>query len=263
MNSKSICVLLPLVAAFVACGKQQNEEVTVEESVKIESYVSKGDSMVYGLACDGCTDSVLVLLPDSGGDPVAYDILGAMRERKVFGRPRIGDKVAVLVDPQQRDVVRMAVNLERVNGTWYYEALPQLRHTIRQRVDSLSALGEEQKARMDSVFGHLFVPREYVYTLKRDFTVKTAGGPPTTTTLDGSSPVEYPPIKRYMEWHVHNGKIILSYPDFKEGSTDKTVQLKHDTAEFVLLRRDTMALRFGEVVQGYKLKPDTAATADL
>ena len=36
-----------------------------------------------------------------------------------------------------------------------------------------------------------------------------------------------------------------------------SIELKNDTAEFVLLRRDTMALRFGDRVQGFKLKPDS------
>lgn len=263
MNRKSLYCLVPLLLACVACVEQRKENVEAEESLKIESYVAKGDSMVYGLACDGCSDSVLVLLPDSGGDPVFYNILRAMSERKVFGRPRIGDKMAVLVNPEKKDEVTLAVNLEQVNGTWYYMGLPILKHRLRRYADSIAAIGGEQKERMDSFVGQLMVPREYVYTLKRDFTVKTAGGPPQASTLDGNSPVEYPAIRRYMEWHVHNGKIILSYPDFKENDTTKTVSLKNDTAEFVLLRRDTMALKFGDRVQGFKLKPDTVASPNL
>jgi hypothetical protein len=33
--------------------------------------------------------------------------------------------------------------------------------------------------------------------------------------------------------------------------------LVNDTAEFVMLRRDTMALRFSDRIQGFKLKPDS------
>ena len=263
MNCKSFYCLLTLLLACWSCAEQRNEDEEAENDLKIESYVAKGDSMIYGLACDGCTDSVLVLLPDSGGDPVNYDILNAMQERKVFGRPRIGDKMAVLVHPEKANEVLMAVNLEQVNGTWYNMVLPELHHRIRHRMDSLNTVNDEHRARVDSFLEKVMIPREYAYMLKRDYTVKTMGGPPVKTTLDGNSPVEYPPIKRYTEWHVFNGKIILSYPDFKEGSSDTEVALKNDTAEFVLLRRDTMALKFGEQVQGFKLKPDTVAKSGL
>ena len=67
--------LLVALALFVACGKGEDKQIQNEDVILPKSYISVGDSMIYGLACDGCSDSVLVLLPDSGGDPVYYNIL--------------------------------------------------------------------------------------------------------------------------------------------------------------------------------------------
>lgn len=254
-----------MMVVFLACGKTGDPQETVDDVLVMKSYVSSDDSMLYGLACDGCNDSVLVFLPDSGGDPVYYDIVNAMSERRIFGWPRVGDKMAVLVDPENPKVVLMAVNMEQVKGTWYYEEMPQSRLFLPASNTNESGREEEAKMqqRRDSFIHAAMVPREYVYTLKRDYTVKTEGGPPRTTSLDRRSPVEYPPIKRYTEWHLHNGKIIFS-TNVKDslaqqvmGQTRDSMVLVNDTAEFILLRRDTMALRFSDRIQGFKLKRDS------
>lgn len=244
---------------FVACGK--TDVAQEEDSVQVvtQSYVAIGDSMLYGLACDGCTDTTLVLLPDSGGDPITYNIVPARSEKKFFGRPQIGDKVAVMLNPENPTEVLLAVNLEQVKGTWYYEQLPVLRR--RAPADSIAMsqmeFTEEEKARFDSMISTLMIPREYAYTFKHDFTIKTEGGPPRTTSLDRNLPVVYPPMTRYMEWHIFNGKIILTYGGFHISGSKDSIELKNDTAEILLLRRDTMALRFRDRIQGFRLRPDT------
>jgi hypothetical protein len=63
---------------------------TDEDAINTEQN-AKGDSTVYGLACDGTNDSVIVFLPNSGGDPITYDIVGAMQNHRVIGKPQIGD----------------------------------------------------------------------------------------------------------------------------------------------------------------------------
>ena len=50
-------------------ARGEKPDGNVGTSTKIE-----GDSTRYGLACEGCTDSVLVFLPGTGGDPVTYNI---------------------------------------------------------------------------------------------------------------------------------------------------------------------------------------------
>lgn len=251
-----------LLLASVACGRQQEKTEDASESMIMQSYVAQGDSMMYGLACDGCSDSVLVLLPDSGGDPISYSIVRAMRERQIFGRPQIGDKMAVRVNPENPKELLVVIDLEQVKGTWYYVQSPQLREHLRS--DSMTAilaeLSDEERARLDSALQSMMVPREYVYTLKRDFTVMSSGGPPRANSLEGELPVVYPPLTRYMEWHVFNGKIIFTSGGYRMSGTNDSVPLRNDTAEFVLLRRDTMALRFRDHVQGFRLKPDSTLT---
>ena len=119
LKTTSLFVLLPMFLLFIACGKTEIMQ-EMKETTNIKSYVSKGDTMLYGLACDGCSDSVLVFLPDSGGDPINYSILEARLNHQVFGRPRIGDRMAVLVDTANPKALMLAINMEQVNGTWYY-----------------------------------------------------------------------------------------------------------------------------------------------
>lgn len=261
LKTSSLLSLLPMFLLFVACSKTEQLPETSDMNIETKSYVSKGDSMLYGLACDGCSDSVLVFLPDTGGDPVNYSIVEARLNHQVFGRPRIGDRMAVLVDTANPKALMLAINMEQVNGTWYYEEMPQPRQRIAIPSSDAKGAGQEMnekdRQRRDSIIQTYMVPREYAYTFKRDQTVNTQGGPPRTSSLDRNTPVEYPPMKRYSEWHLCNGKIIFTYSTFPvPGNTDSTL-LVNDTAEFVMLRRDTMALRFNDHIQGFKLKPDS------
>ena len=253
MNKKTIFAVVALLVFTMSCGGGKEGEDNLEKTLTVKNYIAENDSMMYGLACDGCNDSILVLLPDSGGDPVFYNIIEARRNNKVYGMPSIGDKMAVMVSPDNPLELLMVVNLEQIKGKWYYERLP----IVKAFEPMDSDLTEEEKAFLDSVVQLKMVPREYVYTLRRDFTVLSSGGPPRSSSLDRESFIEYPPMKRYSEWHIHNGKIIFSYADRNNHEKEDSIALLNDTAEFVMLRPDTMVLRFAYGVQGFKLKPDT------
>ena len=72
---KKALLFLPIAAFMTACGSKQPKEDKVPNDA-ISMYKSiPGDSALYGLACDGCTDSILVFLPYSGGDPDTFDII--------------------------------------------------------------------------------------------------------------------------------------------------------------------------------------------
>jgi len=86
-----------------------------------------GDSALYGLACDGCTDSVLVFLPYSGGDPDTFDIIECRQQRRILGRPHIGDALAVIVNPENRDEALWVINIGTLEGEWCYMVEPTLR----------------------------------------------------------------------------------------------------------------------------------------
>ena len=73
-------ILLAAAATLltVACSTKQEQPATdvADDAISLKKNLP-GDSALYGLACDGCTDSVIVLLPHDGSDPVTYDILKA------------------------------------------------------------------------------------------------------------------------------------------------------------------------------------------
>ena len=103
-------------------NKTEEPKKTVGTSTKI-----KGDSTLYGLACDGCTDSVLVFLSGQGGDPVNYNIIDASKNRKVIGRPQVGDWVCLIVNGTDKKKADLVINLDRLKGTWVNLEKPWLR----------------------------------------------------------------------------------------------------------------------------------------
>ena len=92
-----IAVIAALTLAACGGNKKGNDSVQVVKDVRLP-----GDSTFYGLACDGCTDSVLVVLPSDDSDPIKFNIIEAMRSHKVFGRPKIGDMMAVVINKDNK-----------------------------------------------------------------------------------------------------------------------------------------------------------------
>lgn len=262
---KTCLYALMLVMLAASCAKK-TETDPLETEIKTINYVARGDSTLYGLACDGCNDSILVFLPDSGGDPVKYNIVNARRNNQYFGRPDVGDRMALLVNPNDSMEVLMAIDMERLCGTWVYTVFPELRKLPspeeKERIEA--SFSSEEKQRFDSLLATLMVPREYGYTFKRDHTATSAGGPPRKTALDEDAPVVYPTMRRYTEWHVFNGKLIFSYGGFNRKGEDsrQNMQLHNDTAQLLLLHSDTMAIQFADHIQGFRLRPDTTKTAE-
>lgn len=264
MKTSRLLFLMSILLVMFSCGEGKTESDPEQVEIRTYSYEAKGDSTLYGLACSGCTDSVLVFLPDRGGDPIYLNIINANRAHHIFGYPKVGDKMAVLLNPQDSTEVLVAIDIDQLRGTWVYQEMPTFKWQDNpEEIDSIrKTMSEEALHRMDSVLQTMMVPREYGYTFKRDYTIMSVGGPPRATSLDTNSPVEYPPLRRYNEWHIHNGKIIFTSGGMRanESNADAPVQarqLMNDTAEFVVLLRDTMAIRFGDTVRGFRLKPDS------
>lgn len=116
-----------IALGITACSNRKPEKSKdVVQPINPEKN-APGDKMVYGLACEGCTDSVIVFLPNSGGDPVTFDILDAMRNHKVYGRPKIGDTVALLMDKEEKKTCDMVIDLNELQGNWCYKVMPKMR----------------------------------------------------------------------------------------------------------------------------------------
>lgn len=242
---QTVIILAATAMLLGAChsGTQTEKNSTVyNETVTLE-----GDSTVYGLACDGCTDSILVYLPFSGGDPDSIDILNARVQRKVFGRPEVGDEVAFVLNASNKKVADLVINIDRLKGSWCYQVMPKLRRRLGASADSVVQLPPDFP---DSLRKKWFQPREYGLELQRDNIVRPIGT--QTRGKEQQGPVEYPEMKRYREWHIYNGHLLLM--ETRRDTTGARKTISTDTADIVVMRHDSLLLRFADHEQGYYRK---------
>lgn len=242
---QTVIILAATAMLLGAChsGTQTEKNSTVyNETVTLE-----GDSTVYGLACDGCTDSILVYLPFSGGDPDTIDILNARVQRKVFGRPEVGDEVAFVLNASNKKVADLVINIDRLKGSWCYQVMPKLRRRLGASADSVAQLPPDFP---DSLKKKWFQPREYGLELQRDNMARPIGA--QTRGREQQGPVEYPEMKRYREWHIYNGHLLLM--ETRRDTTGARKTISTDTADIVVMRHDSLLLRFADHEQGYYRK---------
>lgn len=256
---KNASLLLMLAAVVLtmsvtACGGQGKDKGAQEDTdtSKIAKEVRlPGDSTVYGLACEGCTDSVLVLLPHDDSDPVTYNIILAMRNRRVIGRPQIGDNIAVVVNGEDSTVADMVVDMDELKGTWVNAVMPTLRKHAPMPGAKMKPSPE-----MDSLLQTLMVPREQGFRILKQNQMEPVGMQMKTTSLTGESPVEYPEVKFYKEWYMLNGKLVLTEGTIDMGNKKKVKRRPvRDTVEIVFMMRDSLQLRYSDgSVKGYYRK---------
>jgi hypothetical protein len=241
-----LCILAG--ALLAACGGQQQSDAEGAEAGIYKTL--PGDSTRYGLACDGSTDSILVFLPYGESRLDTFDIITAFQNHKIFGLPHIGDDIAVIVNPEDTVEALMVINLERLQGTWCYMVTPTLRH-----VDKMSKRMQRRMMERipDSLLQQWMAPREYSLRLKSDHGVTARGGVYRQTTTDDMTPVEYPAMKRYTDWYLYNGRLILK-ADTIAGFTQEGDVPTADTVNIVMLRRDTLVLQFPDHEQSYYRK---------
>lgn len=233
------CVLI------AACGSNDNSTLNTPADDK-ES--AEPDSMIYGLSCDGTNDSVVVFLPFSNySDPKTYNIEEAKARGCVIGKPSIGDWIGIIVNPKDSTEALMAINLDKLKGTWTYEVRPTWKdaskltaRAIRKNFDSMP----------DSLREAYLVPREYGFTLSRSNQASPVGMLRTRTSLEDDSPVEYPPVKHYRKWKTLNGHLILTSVDMSDTPSmtkEKTINYDdlpqhHDTLDFVFMTDDSLVV---------------------
>ena len=221
MMMKNLFLFILTGALIVACGGQQQSEAEGDETNIYKTL--PGDSTRYGLACDGSTDSILVFLPYGSTRLDTFDIITAFQNRKIFGRPHIGDDLAIIVNPEDTVEAMMVINLESLKGTWCYMVTPTLRH--------IDKMPKRMQRRMmeripDSLYRKWMAPREYSL---------------------------HPAFKRYTDWHIYNGRLILK-ADTIAGFTQEGDVPTTDTVNIVMLRRDTLVLQFPDHEQSYYRK---------
>lgn len=234
----ALTALLTTTAGLTtACGsKPPRESAKLSEAIAIHQNMP-GDSARYGLACDGCTDSIIVFLPYTGGDPDTFDILQARQEHRIMGRPHIGDALSVIVSPTDSTEALSVINMSTLEGQWCYMVTPTLR-----------TIDGKQPPIPDSLRRKILVPVEYSLRLKSDNSAMAMGA--VRHNMRQQSPADYPDITHYTEWRLYNGRLIL-HADTIAGFSAEGDKPVTDTADIVLLRRDSLVLRFGDKTQGF------------
>ncbi len=242
MKIKTMLCVAAAVSILAACKKGPPPK-RPSTNLPISAVKSaKGDHAIYGLACMGCSDTTVVLLPNSGGDPVRYNILDANRNHQVFGNIEIGDRICVIpcTDKNEKNGADMVIDLDKLQATWTYPVMPHLR--------DVTHLSKRQQARIlanmpDSIVETYMIPREYGFSLKRMNEARSVGFVMQASAVEDDSPVEYPEVPQYTEWRVYNGKLILVRGHREIGGESVNKKVINDTLSFVYLKGDSLALK--------------------
>lgn len=265
--SMALLALVVVLLMAVGCGRSDNVDGrSVQTSLaEYSPLAAPGDSTIYALTAAGSSDSVLVFLrlPYNGADPDTVDILDALQNRKVFGRPEVGDNVAIVlgdavadstassladslaedsmfVEPQKYARARCVIVTEKLAGQWCYEVHPRLRRRMGEGPlpQRLQKMLEEK--------------REYGMVLNLSGEMHTRGAYSRQT--DEQLPVVWPRAKNYGRWALFNGRLVLS--EVKRDTAGAVTVISTDTADFVRLRRDTLILRFSDGERKYYKKEE-------
>lgn len=250
MRKNIFFTMLCFIALMVGCGSK-NEQQADNKQVKTQRL--KGDSTIYGLACDGCTDSVVVLLPEDGTDPVSYNIIEAKRKGRVLGKLQIGDRIGLVLNKHNHHIADEVVDIDRLEGIWCYIVMPTLRDH--------QSMSKEMQARVmrnmsDSLKETFFIPREYGFYLKREWEAQSVGYMAETNPLADDSPVVYPSLGFFTNWHIWNGKFIMvsGTPKIEKNGEYKVTNLKYDTCSIDYLDTDSLVLSDAEGSRSYYRK---------
>lgn len=240
-----------IVMCLTACGN--NDGVGADKGHLNDELKLTGDKTIYGLACEGCSDSTIVLLPNDGSDPKYYDIIDATRNKKVLGKPKTGDWIGLVVNPDDSTVADLVIDLDELKGTWCYIVMPKMRD-----YENMSKRMQERIERNmpDSVKATYMIPREYGFSLKRQWTASSVGYVRTNSSLADESPVVYPKLSYFTEWHIWNGKLVMTSgePDIANIEKNSKIKIKNarmDTCDIVYLKDDSLVLASDGVSRSY------------
>lgn len=245
-------IILPVaVALFLlsACGNPP-EKNDPKQGKSNEELRLKGDKTVYGLACEGSSDSTIVLLPSDGSDPVKYDCIDATRNHRVLGTIKVGDWIGVVLNKKDKKVADQVIDLDELKGIWCYIVMPTLK-----AYDQLSKKAQARIERNmpDSIKETYLIPREYGFKMQRHWQAGSVGYVNENTSLGNESPVSYPQLGYFTEWRIWNGKVVLySLKDPKKGVHPWNIQ--KDTCDIDYLKNDSLVLSSDGVSRGYYRK---------
>ena len=259
-RTKAIFAAWGLVALMAACVQKETEkplpEPTSEGKLNREQLL-EGDSTIYGLACEGCNDSVVILLPGDGSDPVTYNIIDAHRHNRVMGRLKVGDWIGLMRNPADSTVADFVLNLDELKGTWCYVVMPKWRDATNMTPQAQAILEESMP---DSVKKEFFVPREYGFSLKRQWTAQSVGYV-RKSPLEDQSPVVYPRLLYFTEWYILNCRLVMTSREYQKKDDSEEMELagyRNDTCDVVFLSGDSLVLSSDGESRGYYRRTNVA-----
>lgn len=223
-----------------------------EKQEKLLTTTMKGDKTVYGLACEGCNDTVIVLLPLDNSDPVTYNILDATRAGNIRGKVSIGDRLALVLDPNDKKAT-LVIDLEDLMGIWCYIVMPKLKDftnmSNREQARKLAAMP-------DSLKQTYYIPREYGFWVKQNWMAQSVGYIREDPSVADESPVVYPALGYFTAWHIWNGKFIIvsGTPKVDSKGNMTVVNLHNDTCDIAYLDGDSLVLSSDGASRSYYKK---------
>lgn len=224
-----------------------------EKQEKLLTTTMKGDKTVYGLACEGCNDTVIVLLPLDNSDPVTYNILDATRAGNIRGKVSIGDRLALVLDPNDKKKATLVIDMEDLMGIWCYIVMPKLKDftnmSNREQARKLAAMP-------DSLKQTYYIPREYGFWVKQNWMAQSVGYIREDPSVADESPVVYPALGYFTAWHIWNGKFIIVSGTPKEDSKGNmtVANLHNDTCDITYLDGDSLVLTSDGASRSYYKK---------
>lgn len=243
------CLFLGSLATLASCNTREMKDAEKPAyTVRLQ-----GDSAVYGLACDGCNDTVVVVLPEDNSDPVTYNIMDAKRRKRILGKVQIGDRLCIVLNKKNKNKADVVVDIDKLAGIWCYIVMPKMRDA-----EQLSA---KAQARMmsnmsDSLKETYLIPREYGFYLKRDWIASSVGYVDDNNALAQESPVVYPPLGYFTAWHLWNGMLVMTSgtPSSKNNGQINVKSLQNDTCSIDYLYGDSLVLSSDGISRSYYRK---------
>lgn len=254
MRAKTLMTVTLAAGLFGACSNDKAikdySNIQVESELKIT-----GDKTVYGLACEGCNDSTILLLPNDGSDPVKYDIIDATRNHKVRGKIKTGDWICLLTNKSDKHVADFVMDLDQLRGIWCYIVMPKMRDYDKMSKRLQARMMENMSDSMKETF---LIPREYGFWLKRQWQAQSVGYVKESSTLAEESPVVYPQLGFYVAWGIWNGKIIIARgtPKFSDTGQVTVTNMVNDTCDVDYLDADSLVLSSDGQSRSYYRKND-------
>ena len=250
-TSRFLPLFIIAAAIFTITAACSSDKKSDDKPAVVKDERIPGDSTFYGLACEGCTDSVVVVLPTDDSDPITFSIIDAMQSRQVFGRPKIGDQLAIVINKEDNRKADIVIDLDELKGTWVYQVMPKMR-----KMPHIAGMPKPKASpERDSMIQKLMVPIEQGFKIKKQFTMEPVGLRFKQTSLTGESPVEYPQAEYYKEWHVLNGRLVFTEGTIDTGSKKRRkLKPQKDTVEIVLMMKDSLQLKFKDGIKAYYRK---------